>query len=66
MYYCYTRNQEIQFQTVESVLSSHPVDQKLVGVQDNWLLREDSFYKECIAEGQKQTGSIRQMGVEGR
>jgi hypothetical protein len=40
--------------TVKSVVSGYPGDQKLF------------FYGECVAEGQKQTGRIRQMAIKGR
>jgi hypothetical protein len=52
--------------TVKSVLSGHPRDQKLVAVKDRWLLSTNCFDRECTAEGQKQNGCITQMAVKGR
>jgi hypothetical protein len=40
--------------TVKYVISSHPEDQRFVSVSDNRPFRTDCFYRECVAEGQKQ------------
>jgi hypothetical protein len=56
----------VKWSTVKSVLSSHPMDQKLVAVWDRWRFRTDCFNRECTAEGQKQNCGITQMAVQGR
>jgi hypothetical protein len=44
------------YTTVKSVTSGHSEDQKLVSVQDHLPFGTGCFYRECVAEGQKQTG----------
>jgi hypothetical protein len=61
-----TANHTQIFFIVKSVLSDHHGDPKLVAVLYNWPFRTNWFYRKCAAEGQKQTGRIRQMAVKSR
>jgi hypothetical protein len=45
---------------------SHLGHQKSVATQDRWTFRTYCFHRYCTAEGQKQTGRIRQMTVKGK
>jgi hypothetical protein len=37
--------------------NGHPGDQKLVAIEDRWLLRTDCFNRECAAKSWKQTNA---------
>jgi hypothetical protein len=61
-YFCNGRQYlVVQGVQLKYVLNGHPGDQKLMAVEDSWPFRTDCFYRECAAEGQKQTSRIRQM-----
>jgi hypothetical protein len=49
--------------TVKSVFSGHPGNPKIVAEEVNGPFRRDCFCRECVVEGKKQTGRIRQMAV---